>query len=63
MATAVSNTIVKNVRNLISLDEACRVSVTHWFLAGSHVLTREVWAAEINPLGAAFRDGPSMTAK
>ena len=41
MATAVSNTIVKNVRNLISLDEACRVSVTHWFLAGSHVLMRE----------------------
>jgi hypothetical protein len=50
MATAASNTIVKKVRNLVSLDEACRVSVTHWFLAGSHVLMRKVGRQRLIPL-------------
>ena len=54
MATAASNTIVKKVRNLISLDEACRVGVTHWFLAGSHVLIREVGQQRLIPLALHF---------
>jgi hypothetical protein len=53
---------MKNLRNLDSLDDALPVSVTHWFLAGSHVLQR-IFLVVINPVAPAFRGDPSMTAK